>query len=164
MLFRSTYPRVPGSRTHSQNTGIAPMCRLTAISTAVSWLAQPGCGPWRSSQDAISPGGCPSRWMSAAPDMPPEDRGAVVAATGVAAGQVPAVLPEPVPQGGLAGRGQCVRADPHHPAAVIAADLAVFEEEVDTAAGAVTGPAVPQPPRAAEPGQQPVELARSCLA
>ena len=36
MLFRSTYPRVAGSGTHSQNTGIAPMCRLTAISTAVS--------------------------------------------------------------------------------------------------------------------------------
>ena len=140
------------------------MCRLTAISTAVSWLAQPGLRTV-----AVKPGREQSGWLPVAldergPHMPTEDRGAVVAATGVAAGQVPAVLPEPVPQGGLAGCGQCVRADPDHPAAVIAADLAVFEEEVDTATGAVTGPAVPQPPRAAEPGQQPVELAGSCLA
>ena len=164
MLFRSTCPRVAGSGTHSQNTGIAPMCRVTAISTAVSWLAQPGCGPWRSSQDAISPGGCPSCWMSAAPTCRRKTEARWLPLPGSRPARCPRCCREPVPQGGLAGCGQCVRADPDRPAAVIAADLAVFEEEVDTATGAVTGPAVPQPPRAAEPGQQPVELARSCLA
>ena len=106
---------------------------------------------------AVEPGCEQSGWLPVAvdergPDVPPEYRGPVVAAAGVAAGQVAAVLPEPAPQGGAAGGGQRVRADPHHAAAAIAADLAVFEEEVDPAVGAVAGLAVPQPPRAAAPG------------
>ena len=49
--------------------------------------------------------------------------------------RVAAVLPEPVPQGGAAGSGQRVRANPDHAAAAVAADLAVFEEEVDPPGG-----------------------------
>lgn len=83
---------------------------------------------------AIEPGCEQSRWLPVAadercPDVPPEDRGAVVATTGIAAGQAPAVLAEPVPQGGAAGSGQRVRADPDHAAGAVAADLAVFEEK-----------------------------------
>ena len=86
MLFRSTYLRVPGSGMHSQNTGIAPMCRLTAISTAV-FLACPA----RVRTVAVKPGRHQSGWLPVAldergPHMPTENRGAVVAATGVAAG------------------------------------------------------------------------------
>jgi hypothetical protein len=130
-------------------------------------------GPARVRAVTVEPGREQSRWLPVAvderrPDVPPEYRGPVVAAAGIAAAQVPAVLPEPIPQGGAAGSSQGVRANPDHAAAAVAADLAVFEEEVDPAWGAVTGPAVPQPPRAAgqpgEPGQQPVELLRSCPA
>ena len=116
---------------------------------------------------AVEPGCEQSRWLPVAvderrPDVPPEYRGPVVAAAGIAAAQVAAVLPEPVPQGGAAGSSQRVRADPHHAAAAVVADLAVFEEEVDPALGAVAGLAVPQPSCAAgQPGQQPVELLRS---
>ena len=166
MLFRSTYPRVPGSGTLSQSTGIAPDIAADRHLDR-GFLA----GPAWVRAVAVEPGREQFRWPlvvldERGPCVPPEYRGPVAAAAGVAAGQVPAVLPEPVPQGGLAGGGQCVRADPHDAAAAVAADLAVFEEEVDAAAGAVAGPAVPQLPRAAkQPGefsQHPVELARSC--
>ena len=97
-------------------------------------------GPARVRAVAVEPGCEQSRWLPVAvderrPDVPPEYRGPVVAAAGIAAAQVPAVLPEPVPQGGAAGSSQRVRADPHHAAAAVAADLAVFEEEVDPAWG-----------------------------
>jgi len=124
-------------------------------------------GPARVRAVAVEPGCEQSRWLPVAvnerrPDMPPEYRGPVVAAAGIAAACVPAVLPEPVPQGGAAGSTQRVRADPHHAAAAVAANLTVLEEEVDPALGEVAGPAVPQPLRAAgQPGQQPVELLRS---
>jgi hypothetical protein len=68
----------------------------------------------------------------------------VIAATVVTAFQVPAVLAEPVPEGGPAGRDQRVRADTDHPAAAVGADLAILEEEVHAVtrpihrAGAVT--------------------------
>jgi hypothetical protein len=60
---------------------------------------------------AVEPGREQFRWPPVAldergPCVPPEYRGPVVAAAGVASGQVPAVLPEPTPQGGLAGSGQ----------------------------------------------------------
>jgi hypothetical protein len=42
MLFCSTSARVAGSGTVSHSTGMAVMWRLTAISRAVSWRAQPG--------------------------------------------------------------------------------------------------------------------------
>ena len=139
MLFCSTSARVAGSGTVSHSTGMAAMWRLTAISRAVSWRAQPGCGPWRSSQDASSPWWLPVAVDERRPDVPPEYRCPVVAAAGIAAVQVPAVLPEPVPQGGATGSGQHVRADPHHAAAAVVADLAVFEEEVDPARGQSPG-------------------------
>ncbi len=95
--------------------------------------------------------------------MPAEHRRAVVAAARVAAGQVPAVLPESAPQHGLAGRCQRVGADAHHPAGAVRAVLAVLEEEVQAlrrAAG--TAGALTQEPRPAQPGgqliQDPVEL------
>jgi hypothetical protein len=52
---------------------------------------------------AVEPGREQFGWLPVAldergPDVPPEYRGPVVAAAGVAAGQVPAVLPEPAPQ------------------------------------------------------------------
>jgi len=62
--------------------------------------------------------------------MPAEYRRTVVTATWVAAGQLPAVLTEPAPQRGLAGCGQHLGADTHHPAAAVGAVLAVFVEEV----------------------------------
>jgi hypothetical protein len=86
-------------------------------------------GPARVRAVAVEPGCEQSRWPRVAvderrSDVPPEDRGPVVAAAGIAAAQVPAVLPEPVPQGGAAGSSQRVRADPHHAVAAVAADLA----------------------------------------
>jgi hypothetical protein len=63
---------------------------------------------------AVEPGCEQSRWLPVAvderrPDVPPEYRGPVVAAAGIAAAQVATVLPEPVPQGGAAGSSQaCV--------------------------------------------------------
>ena len=102
-------------------------------------------------------------------DVPAEHRRAVVAAARVAAGQVAAVLPEPAPQRGLAGRCQRVGADAHHPAAAVRAVLAVLEEEVQAlrrAAG--TAGALTQATRPAQPGgqliQDPVELTGICPA
>ena len=82
-------------------------------------------------------------------DAPAEHRRAVIAAARVAAGQVPAVLPESAPQHGLAGRCQRVAADAHHPAGAVRAVLAVLEEEVQAlrraagTAGALTREARP---------------------
>ena len=94
--------------------------------------------------------------------MPAEYRRAVVAAARVAAGQLPAVLPEPAPQRGLAGLCERVSADADYPAVAIRAVLTVFEEEVEALRWAA-GPAgaVRQVPRPAELGgqliQDPVE-------
>jgi len=60
-------------------------------------------GPARVRAMAVEPGCEQSRWLPVAvderrPDVPPEYRGPVVAAAGIAAAQVAAVLPEPVPQ------------------------------------------------------------------
>jgi hypothetical protein len=82
--------------------------------------------------------------------VPAEYRRAVVTAARVAAGQLPAVLPEPAPQRGLAGLRQRAGADAHYPAAAVRAVLAVFAGEVDSlrqAAGTIA--AVTQAPRPA---------------
>ena len=71
--------------------------------------------------------------------MPAEYRRAVVTAARIAAGQLPAVLPEPTPQRGLAGLCERVGADAHHPMAAVRAILAVFVEEIE----ALRRPAVP---------------------
>jgi hypothetical protein len=73
------------------------MWRLTA--TSRGFLARPA--PVRAV--AVRPGCEQSRWLPVAvdergPDVPPEDRGPVVADAGIAAAHVPAVLPEPVSQ------------------------------------------------------------------
>ena len=58
MLFRSAYQRVAGSGTLSQSTGIAPMCRLTAIFDR-GFLGGPvQVGAVAVEPDAGSPGGC----------------------------------------------------------------------------------------------------------
>ena len=63
--------------------------------------------------------------------VPAEYGGPVVAAAGVAAGQLPAVLLQPSQQRRLAGCRQSVGSDSHHPVAAVRAFLAVFEEEVE---------------------------------
>ncbi|MGO9295203.1 MAG: hypothetical protein ACLP52_15240, partial [Streptosporangiaceae bacterium] len=70
-------------------------------------------------------------------DIPAEYRRAVVAAAGMTAAQVPAMLPEPPPQGGLAGRGQPMRPHADDPVPAICAHLTRLEEEID---------ALPRPP------------------
>ena len=47
------------------------------------------------------------------------------------AGELPAVLPEPTPQGGLAGCRQRMGAHADDPVTAIPADLALLEEEID---------------------------------
>jgi hypothetical protein len=162
MLFCSTSARVAGSGTFSHSTGMAPMWRLTANSRAVSGRSQPGCGPWRSSQDASSPGGCPSRWMSAAPTCRRNTEARWL--------PLPGSRPPRCPR--------CCRSRSHKVALLAAVSACVptrttrllpslrtsksSKKKVHPALGAVTGPAVPQPPRGAgQPGQQPVELLRS---
>jgi hypothetical protein len=129
MLFCSTSARVAGSGTvsHSYRHGSDVAADghfesgfLAAAARVRAMVVEPGCEQ--------------SRWLPVAvderrPDVLPEYRGPVVAAAGIAAARVATMLPEPVPQGGAAGSSQRVRADPHHAAAAVAADLAVFEEE-----------------------------------
>ena len=55
----------------------------------------------------------------------------MVAAARMTATDMPAVLPEPVPQGGLARRSQRVGAHAHHSVLAVCPHLARLEEEVD---------------------------------
>ena len=112
---------------------------------------------------AVKPGGEQVIWQAVAADegcadMPTEHRCTMVAAARVAAGQLPAMLPEPTPQRGLAGFGKRVGADAHHPRAVVRAVLAVFVEEVEALERAA-GPAgaLTQVPWPAELGGQPIQ-------
>ena len=67
------------------------------------------------------------------------------------AADVPAVLPEPAPQGGLARRGQRVGAHAHHPVPAACAHLARLEEEIDALPRpAVCSVAVTQTARSAQ--------------
>ena len=99
--------------------------------------------------------------------VPAEYGGPVVASAGVAAGQLPAVLPQPSPQRRLAGGRQCVGSDPHHPGAAVRAFLAVFEEEVEALrraagiAGALTQ--VPWPAQSWRPAGPGCGRTRRCL-
>jgi hypothetical protein len=115
---------------------------------AASWLARLAGRPV-----AVKPGSEQVIRQGVAADeggahMPAEHRRAVVTAARIAASQVPAVLPEPAPQRGLAGLCQRVGADAYHPAIAVSAVLAVLVEEVQAlrrAAG--TADALSQVPR-----------------
>ena len=79
------------------------------------------------------------------------------------------MLPEPAPQRGLAGLGQRVGTDAHHPAAAVSAVLAVLVEEVQALRRAArTAGALMQAPWPVQPGgqliQDPVELIDVCPA
>lgn len=114
MLFCSTCARVPGPGDgepgHRHRPDIptdAPLDSgfLAGPARVRAVAVEPGCEQCRRVPVAVDECG---------PDMPPEYRGPVVAAAGVAVGQVAAVLPEPAHKGGLPGGGQRMRADPHH--------------------------------------------------